>query len=172
MATALTPHLSDESRSRSTRSARRSAPSGDQRPDELREFRDPFAVRDLGRLLGVRGRAAGDGRGGAGGRADRERARGPALDACDGKNNGYGGPAPRVDGSVLVTLRNMNRVLEIDEDCAYAVVEPGVRWFDLYDAIRAAGSRLMLSVARPRLGQRRRQRPRQRHHVPPDRLRT
>src|SRR4029079_15889626 len=36
-----------------------------------------------------------------------------------GKNNGYGGPAPRVDGSLIVSLRNMNRVLEIDEDCAY-----------------------------------------------------
>src|SRR2546423_240873 len=33
-----------------------------------------------------------------------------------GKNNGYGGPAPRVDGSVIVSLRNMNKVLEIDED--------------------------------------------------------
>src|SRR6476646_9963713 len=63
-----------------------------------------------------------------------------------GRNNGYGGPAPRVRGSVIVSLRNMNRVLEIDPDCAYAVVEPGVQWFDLYDAIRAGGHRLMVSV--------------------------
>ena len=67
-----------------------------------------------------------------------------------GKNNGYGGPAPLVDGSVIVSLRNMNGVLEIDEDLAYAVVEPGVRWFDLYDAIQAQGARLMLSI--PDLG--------------------
>ena len=64
-----------------------------------------------------------------------------------GRNNGYGGPAPRVRGSVIVSLRNMNRVLEIDEECAYAVVEPGVRWFDLYDAIRAGGHKLWLSIA-------------------------
>ena len=64
-----------------------------------------------------------------------------------GRNNGYGGPAPRVRGSVIVSLRNMNRVLEIDEESAYAVVEPGVRWFDLYDAIRAGGHRLWLSIA-------------------------
>src|ERR1700728_5502326 len=64
-----------------------------------------------------------------------------------GRINGYGGPAPRVKGSVIVSLRNMNRVLEIDEECAYAVVEPGVRWFDLYEAIRAGNHRLMLSVA-------------------------
>src|SRR3954469_19944141 len=64
-----------------------------------------------------------------------------------GRNNGYGGPAPRVKGSVIVSLRNMNRVLEINEECAYAVVEPGVRWFDLYDAIQSGGHRLMLSIA-------------------------
>jgi 4-cresol dehydrogenase (hydroxylating) len=64
-----------------------------------------------------------------------------------GRNNGYGGPAPRVRGSVIVSLRRMNRVLEIDEECAYAVVEPGVRWFDLYEAIQAGGHRLMLSIA-------------------------
>jgi 4-cresol dehydrogenase (hydroxylating) len=63
-----------------------------------------------------------------------------------GRNNGYGGPAPRVSGSVVVSLRRMNRVLEIDEDCAYAVVEPGVQWFDLYNALRAGGHKLMVSV--------------------------
>ncbi len=41
----------------------------------------------------------------------------------------------------------MNRVLEIDEELAYAVVEPGVRWFDLYDAIQAGGHKLMVSIA-------------------------
>jgi 4-cresol dehydrogenase (hydroxylating) flavoprotein subunit len=64
-----------------------------------------------------------------------------------GRNNGYGGPAPRVRGSVIVSLRNMNRVLEINEELGYAVVEPGVRWFDLYEAIKAGGHRLMLSIA-------------------------
>jgi 4-cresol dehydrogenase (hydroxylating) flavoprotein subunit len=64
-----------------------------------------------------------------------------------GRNNGYGGPAPRVKGSVIVSLRRMNRVLEINDECAYAVVEPGVSWFDLYEAIQAGGHRLMLSIA-------------------------
>ena len=64
-----------------------------------------------------------------------------------GRNNGYGGPAPRVRGSVIVSLRQMNRVLEINEELAYAVVEPGVRWFDLYEAIQAGGHKLMLSIA-------------------------
>jgi 4-cresol dehydrogenase (hydroxylating) flavoprotein subunit len=64
-----------------------------------------------------------------------------------GRNNGYGGPAPRVAGSVVVSLRNMNRVLELNEELGYAVVEPGVRWFDLYEAIRDQGADLMLSIA-------------------------
>jgi 4-cresol dehydrogenase (hydroxylating) flavoprotein subunit len=62
-----------------------------------------------------------------------------------GKNNGYGGSSPRVRGSVVVNLRRMNRVLELNEESAYAVVEPGVRWFDLYDAIQAGGHKLMVS---------------------------
>ena len=49
----------------------------------------------------------------------------------------------------------MNRVLEIDEELGYAVVEPGVRWFDLYEAIQAGGHKLMALDRRPRLGQRR-----------------
>ena len=64
-----------------------------------------------------------------------------------GKNNGYGGSSPRVRGSVVVNLRRMNRVLEINEELGYAVIEPGVRWFDLYDAIQAGGHKLRLSIA-------------------------
>ncbi len=71
----------------------------------------------------------------------------PLWTHSQGRNNGYGGPAPRVKGSVIVSLRRMNRVLEINEELGYAVVEPGVRWFDLYEAIKAGGHRLMLSVA-------------------------
>ena len=89
-----------------------------------------------------------------------------------GRNNGYGGPAPSVRGSVILSLRRMNRVLEIDEELAYAVVEPGVRWFDLYE--RDPGRRPQADALgpRPRLGQRRRQHARPRHHVPPLRQRT
>jgi 4-cresol dehydrogenase (hydroxylating) len=70
----------------------------------------------------------------------------PLWVSSQGRNNGYGGSSPRVRGSVVVNLRRMNRVLEINEECAYAVVEPGVRWFDLYEAIQADGHKLMLSI--------------------------
>jgi 4-cresol dehydrogenase (hydroxylating) len=62
-----------------------------------------------------------------------------------GRNNGYGGAAPRVKGSVVLSLRRMNRVLEINEELGYAVVEPGTTWLALYEAIQAQGHNLMLS---------------------------
>ena len=49
-----------------------------------------------------------------------------------------------------MNLRRMNRVLEIDPELGYAVVEPGVRWTDLYEAITEKGYPLMLSI--PDLG--------------------
>jgi 4-cresol dehydrogenase (hydroxylating) flavoprotein subunit len=67
-----------------------------------------------------------------------------------GRNYTYGGPAPRVRGSILVSFREMNRVLEVDDELAYAVVEPGVRFFDLYDHLQAGGYRLWPSI--PDLG--------------------
>jgi 4-cresol dehydrogenase (hydroxylating) flavoprotein subunit len=71
----------------------------------------------------------------------------PLWVSSQGRNNGYGGSSPRVRGSVVINLRRMNRVLEINEELAYAVVEPGVSWTELYEAIRAGGHRLMLSCA-------------------------
>ena len=53
-------------------------------------------------------------------------ARLPLWTVSRGRNLGYGGPAPRVRGSVVVELSRMNRVLEVDEDLRYALLEPGV----------------------------------------------
>jgi 4-cresol dehydrogenase (hydroxylating) flavoprotein subunit len=74
----------------------------------------------------------------------------PLWTVSQGRNNAYGGAAPRLPGAVLLNLRRMNKVLEIDDANAYAVVEPGVRFFDLYEAIRSGGHKLMISV--PDLG--------------------
>lgn len=74
----------------------------------------------------------------------------PVWTSGQGRNNGYGGPAPRVSGSFALSLRRMNKVLEVDEDSAWALVEPGVRFFDLYDHLRSTGSKLWMSV--PDLG--------------------
>ncbi|MCS5723914.1 FAD-binding oxidoreductase [Herbiconiux sp. CPCC 203407] len=71
----------------------------------------------------------------------------PLWTHSQGRNNGYGGPSPRVRGSVLISLRGMNRVLEINRELAYAVVEPGVRWMDLHAALKESGNEdLLVSV--------------------------
>ena len=67
-----------------------------------------------------------------------------------GRNYAYGGPAPRVRGSIQVSFRKMDRVLHVDDELAYAVVEPGVRFSDLYDHLQAGGYRLWPSI--PDLG--------------------
>ena len=56
-----------------------------------------------------------------------------------GRNFGYGGPSAVVPGSVIVDLIRMNRILEINEKHAYAVVEPGVSQEDLWAEIQRRG---------------------------------
>lgn len=45
----------------------------------------------------------------------------------------YGGPTPVVNGSIVMDLHRMNKILEVNEKFAYAVVEPGVSFADLYE---------------------------------------
>jgi 4-cresol dehydrogenase (hydroxylating) flavoprotein subunit len=70
----------------------------------------------------------------------------PLWTSSQGRNNGYGGPAPRVQGGVVLSLRRMNRILLVDEESAFALIEPGVRFFDLYDHLQASKSKLWMSV--------------------------
>ncbi|KAG6354515.1 hypothetical protein INS49_004532 [Diaporthe citri] len=56
----------------------------------------------------------------------------PVWTVSRGKNLGYGGPAPVVNGSFVMDLHRMNKVLEVNEKFSYAVVEPGVTFGDLY----------------------------------------
>jgi 4-cresol dehydrogenase (hydroxylating) len=70
----------------------------------------------------------------------------PLWTSSQGRNNAYGGAAPRLSGSIQVSLRRMDRVLEVNEPLAYAVVEPGVSFFGLYDHLREHGHRLWPQV--------------------------
>ena len=53
----------------------------------------------------------------------------PLWPVSCGKNLAYGGAAPRLPGSVVLDLKRMNRVLEVNEQFGYALVEPGVSFF-------------------------------------------
>jgi len=63
----------------------------------------------------------------------------PLYPISTGRNLAYGGAAPVYSGSVVLDLKRMNRVLEVSERNAYALVEPGVSYFDLYEYITRNG---------------------------------
>lgn len=76
----------------------------------------------------------------------------PIYTISTGRNLAYGGSAPVYSGSVVLDLKRMNRILEVSEDQAYALVEPGVSYFDLYRHIRERGYRLWIDCPDPGWG--------------------
>ena len=74
----------------------------------------------------------------------------PLWTFSKGKNLGYGGPEPRTRDMVALDLERMNRIIEVDDQLGYAVVEPGVTFFDLFDYIQERNLKVWLSV--PALG--------------------
>lgn len=76
----------------------------------------------------------------------------PLYPISTGRNLGYGGSAPVLSGSVVLDLKRMNRILEVDERNAYALVEPGVSYFDLYRHIQERGLKLWIDCPDPGWG--------------------
>ncbi|KAL4745200.1 hypothetical protein BDW72DRAFT_198871 [Aspergillus terricola var. indicus] len=74
----------------------------------------------------------------------------PLWTVSCGKNLGYGGSSPVVRGSVVLDLHRMKKIIEVNEEYAYAIVEPGVTFFDVYEEVKSRGLRLWPSV--PSLG--------------------
>lgn len=63
-----------------------------------------------------------------------------------GKNWGYGDACAPTDGQVIVDLGRMNRILEVNEELAYAVIEPGVTQGQLFDYLAERQLKLMVPV--------------------------
>jgi (+)-pinoresinol hydroxylase len=82
--------------------------------------------------------------------ADRYRI--PLYPISTGRNLGYGGAAPTYSGSVVVDLKRMNRILDVSEENASCLVEPGVSYFDLYRYIQEHGLKLWVDVPDPGWG--------------------
>jgi 4-cresol dehydrogenase (hydroxylating) len=76
----------------------------------------------------------------------------PLFAISTGKNLGYGGSAPNLSGSVIVDLKRMNRVIEVNDKRNFCIVEPGVSYFDLYDHIEANGLNVMMDIPDPGWG--------------------
>lgn len=76
----------------------------------------------------------------------------PLYPISTGRDLGYGGSAPAYSGCVVVDLKRMNRVLEVNEDDASCLVEPGVSYFDLYRYIEERGLKVWVDVPDPGWG--------------------
>jgi (+)-pinoresinol hydroxylase len=76
----------------------------------------------------------------------------PLWTISTGKNLGYGGSAPLLGGSMVLDLKRMNRVLEVNDKNHYALVEPGVSYFDLYRYIQDKGLKVWIDPPDPGWG--------------------
>jgi FAD/FMN-containing dehydrogenase len=76
----------------------------------------------------------------------------PIYPISTGKNLGYGGAAPNLSGSVVLDLKRMNRILEVNDRNHYALVEPGVSYFDLYRYVHDRGLKVLLDLPDPGWG--------------------
>ena len=76
----------------------------------------------------------------------------PLYTISTGKNLAYGGSAPAYSGSVILDLKRLNRILEVNETNASALVEPGVSYFDLYRHIREHKLKLWIDTPDPGWG--------------------
>jgi 4-cresol dehydrogenase (hydroxylating) len=71
----------------------------------------------------------------------------PIYPISAGNNIGLGSRSPVRDGQVVVDLGwHMSRIIEVNEDLGYAVVEPGVSFQMLHDELAILGDRLMVSA--------------------------
>lgn len=61
-----------------------------------------------------------------------------------GMNQGYGATLALEHGALVMVLTRMNRILEINEKLAYAVIEPGVTYKQFNDYLKEHGHRLWI----------------------------
>ncbi len=73
----------------------------------------------------------------------------PIWTISTGRNFGYGSAAPVERGQVVLDLRKMNKIIEVDPELCSALVEPGVTYQQLYDYIEERKLPLMLSMPAP-----------------------
>jgi 4-cresol dehydrogenase (hydroxylating) len=69
----------------------------------------------------------------------------PVWTISTGRNFGYGSAAPATPGQIVLDLRRMNKILDVDAEMCTALVEPGVTYKELDTYIRERDLPLWLS---------------------------
>lgn len=76
----------------------------------------------------------------------------PLFPISTGKNLGYGSSAPNNRGDVIVDLKRMNKIIEVDDKRNFCIVEPGVSYFDLYEYCEKNNLNVMMDMPDPGWG--------------------
>ena len=76
----------------------------------------------------------------------------PLWTTATGRNLAYGAASPALSGSVILDLKRMNRILEVSDKNHFALVEPGVSYFDLYEYIQEHNLKVWIDPADPGWG--------------------
>lgn len=73
----------------------------------------------------------------------------PVWTISTGKNLGYGSAVPHHRGQIILDLKKMNKIIEVDPVMCSALVEPGVTYQQLLDHIREQGYKLWVDPPAP-----------------------
>ncbi len=73
----------------------------------------------------------------------------PLWTICNGENEGYGSCAPASRGQILLDLRNMKKIIEVDQELGYCLVEPGVTYAELQQHLKNNKINLWLDAPAP-----------------------
>ena len=76
----------------------------------------------------------------------------PLYPISTGKNLGYGGPSPVHSGSLVLDLKRMDRILDVDVENATILVEPGVTFYQVYEYFEENDIPLSLDIPDPAWG--------------------
>jgi 4-cresol dehydrogenase (hydroxylating) len=68
----------------------------------------------------------------------------PLFTISTGHNWGYGSSLPAKDECVILDLSGMNNIIEVNDELAYATLEPGVTQQQLYDHLQRCGLKFMV----------------------------
>jgi 4-cresol dehydrogenase (hydroxylating) len=69
-----------------------------------------------------------------------------------GKNLGYGSSAPNNRGDVVIDLKRMNKIIEVNDKRNFCILEPGVSYFDLYEYCEKNNLNVMMDMPDPGWG--------------------
>jgi len=73
----------------------------------------------------------------------------PVWTVSTGHNLGYGSSAPHHRGQVILDLKKMNKIIDVDPELCTALVEPGVTYQQLVDYIKEKGYKLWVDPPAP-----------------------